>query len=105
MTAFTVERTAPLQLVRTNPLTEMYTLSPFVWRGRLRYELLLRAVNHSEIAAEKVARIYYGQSEDGLRFRMGETGGKQVSFTASEVPKGQQCKQCGAKLVCPDCDL
>ncbi len=72
MTAFTVEQTAPLQLVRTSPLTEMYTLSPFVWRGQLRYELLLRAVNHSEIAAEKVARIYYGQSEDGLRFTMGD---------------------------------
>jgi beta-1,2-mannobiose phosphorylase / 1,2-beta-oligomannan phosphorylase len=72
MTAFTVEQTAPLQLVRTSPLTEMYTLSPFVWRVRLRYELLLRAVNHSEVAAEKVARIYYGQSEDGLRFTMGD---------------------------------
>jgi hypothetical protein len=32
MTAFTVEQIAPLQLVRTSPLAEMYTLSPFVWR-------------------------------------------------------------------------
>lgn len=48
MTAFTVEQTVLLQLVRTSPLTEMYTLSPFVWRGRLRYELLLRAVNYSK---------------------------------------------------------
>src|SRR5450759_129515 len=69
---FTVVQLARLQLTRTSPLTEMYTLSPFVWRGWLRYELLLRAVNHSEIAAEKVARIYYGQSEDGLRFTMGD---------------------------------
>jgi beta-1,2-mannobiose phosphorylase / 1,2-beta-oligomannan phosphorylase len=73
MNSFAVGQTAPLQLVRTSPLTEMYTLSPFVWRGRLRrYEMLLRAVNRSEIAAEKVARIYYGQSEDGLRFTMGD---------------------------------
>src|SRR5450759_5178917 len=36
MTSFTIGQTAPLQLVRTSPLAEMYTLSPFVWRGRLR---------------------------------------------------------------------
>jgi predicted GH43/DUF377 family glycosyl hydrolase len=69
---FTVVQLARLQLTRTSPLTEMYTLSPFVWCGRLRYELLLRAVNHSEVAAEKVARIYFGHSEDGLRFTMGD---------------------------------
>jgi beta-1,2-mannobiose phosphorylase / 1,2-beta-oligomannan phosphorylase len=72
MTGFTVVQSAPLQLIRTSPLAEMYTLSPYVWRGGPGYELLLRAVNHSEIAAEKVARIYYGQSEDGLRFTMGD---------------------------------
>lgn len=72
MTAFTVEQIAPLQLVRASPLAEMYTLSPFVWREQGPYELLLRAVNHAEIAAEKVARIYYGRSEDGLRFEMGD---------------------------------
>lgn len=48
MTAFTVEQTAPLQLLCTSPLTEMYTLSPFVWSEQGPYELLLRAVNHSE---------------------------------------------------------
>jgi predicted GH43/DUF377 family glycosyl hydrolase len=68
----TVVQLARLQLIRTSPLTEMYTLSPFVWREQGPYELLLRAVNHSEIAAEKVARIYYGRSEDGLRFTMGD---------------------------------
>jgi len=36
--------------------------------------LLLRAVNRSEIAAEKVARVYYGGSEDGLRFDLHKRG-------------------------------
>lgn len=48
----------------------MYTLSPFVWRQRPRYGLLLRAANHSTIPAEKIARVYYGHSRDGLRFSM-----------------------------------
>ncbi len=69
MTAFTVEQIAPLQLVRTSPLAEMYTLSPFVWCEQGPYELLLRAVNHAEIAGEKVARIYYGRSDQSpIRF-------------------------------------
>jgi hypothetical protein len=69
---FTVTQSAHLQLIRTSPLKEMYTLSPFVWHGLPRYEILLRAVNRSEIAAEKVARIYHGRSEDGVRFTMGD---------------------------------
>ncbi len=74
MTAFTVEQIARLRLTRTSPLAEMYTLSPFVWRAREHgpFELLLRAVNHAPIAAEKVARIYYGRSADGLSFTMGD---------------------------------
>jgi beta-1,2-mannobiose phosphorylase / 1,2-beta-oligomannan phosphorylase len=69
---FTVTQSAHLQLIRTRSLKGMYTLSPFVWHGRPGYEMLLRAVNRSEIAAEKVARIYYGRSEDGIRFTMGD---------------------------------
>ncbi len=56
MTAFTVEQIAPLQLVRTSPLAEMYTLSPFVWHEQERYQMLLRAVNHAEIAAREGGR-------------------------------------------------
>ena len=48
----------------------MYALSPFVWREGARYKMLLRAVPHSETPAEKIARIYYGESRDGLRFAM-----------------------------------
>ncbi|HET6274642.1 MAG TPA: hypothetical protein VFE16_01725 [Candidatus Cybelea sp.] len=49
-------------------LAAMYKLSPCVWQENGRFELLLRVVNHSENPAEKVARIHYGSSADGLCF-------------------------------------
>ena len=53
------------------PLSEMYTLSPFVWRKEEAWEVLLRAVpRRDDRPALKIARIYYGRSPDGLRFVM-----------------------------------
>lgn len=72
MTAFTVEETIPLEIERPEALADMYTLSPYVWRENERYGLLLRMVNRSEVAAEKVSRIHYGSSDDGLRFTVGD---------------------------------
>ncbi len=51
-------------------LASMYKLSPYVWREDGRFELLLRVVNHSDISSEKVARIHYGRSSDGLTFAL-----------------------------------
>ncbi|HVA26901.1 MAG TPA: hypothetical protein VNF68_01910 [Candidatus Baltobacteraceae bacterium] len=68
---FAVAEIASLELDARSPLSEMYTLSPFVWCEGAAFKLLVRAVNYSDIAAEKVARIYYGTSADGLRFKMG----------------------------------
>lgn len=51
-------------------VTEMYKLSPCVWREQNRFHLLLRVVNRSPVAAEKIARIHYGVSTDGLRFEL-----------------------------------
>ena len=48
----------------------MYRLSPFVWQHRDGYEILLRAVNHDDDPAKKIARIYHGVSDDGLSFMM-----------------------------------
>jgi len=67
---FSVGLTASLTMQRTSPLTEMYTLSPFVWRESDQYRLLVRAVPHSENPAEKIARIYYGESVNGIHFKM-----------------------------------
>ncbi len=72
MTAFTVEETASLEIRQPGLLAEMYTLSPFVWREDQSYGLLLRVVNRSDIPAEKVSRIYYGTSRDGLAFTVGD---------------------------------
>ncbi len=53
------------------PLSEMYTLSPFVWKTGARWEILLRAVpRRDDHPALKIARVYYGQSQDGLHFAM-----------------------------------
>ena len=49
-------------------VASMYHLSPYVWRENGRYAMLVRVVNRSEVAAEKVARIHYGRSDDGLHF-------------------------------------
>lgn len=54
----------------SQPLASMYKLSPCVWREDGRFDLLLRIVNHSEVPSEKIARIHYGRSSDGLTFTL-----------------------------------
>ena len=70
MTGFIVGKIEPFRLDCGPPLSDMYTLSPFVWRENGRYALLLRAVPRSENPAEKIARIYAGYSDEGLCFAM-----------------------------------
>jgi predicted GH43/DUF377 family glycosyl hydrolase len=55
------------------PLASFYQLSPFVWRQNGDFHLMIRAVPYSENPAEKIARIYYGTSTDGLVFHMKES--------------------------------
>lgn len=51
----------------------MYHLSPYVWRTRAgSYDMLLRVVNRSEVASEKIARIHFATSRDGLAFDIGD---------------------------------
>ena len=52
------------------PLVSSYQLSPFVWHTAGGFEVMLRAVPFSDDAAQKIARIYHGRSEDGLLFHM-----------------------------------
>ena len=70
MSAYKVVKTSKLKLVCSSPLAGMFKLSPFVWKEGGVYKILLRAVNPSEDPTQKVARIYYGTSEDGLSFKM-----------------------------------
>jgi predicted GH43/DUF377 family glycosyl hydrolase len=50
----------------------MYKLSPFVWKEKGWFKLLLRADNPSQDPKQKVARIYYGTSRDGVTFIMSD---------------------------------
>jgi predicted GH43/DUF377 family glycosyl hydrolase len=69
---FTVTWIESLEIDSRPPLREMYKLSPFVWKTPRDYEILIRAVPHSENPAEKIARVYHGWSSDGIHFRMGD---------------------------------
>ncbi len=71
MPRFAVEMSEPLTLDARPPLSEMYTLSPFVWEDDGRWEMLVRAVpRRDDQPALKIACAYYGTSDDGLRFVM-----------------------------------
>jgi predicted GH43/DUF377 family glycosyl hydrolase len=73
MSDFRFDRSDDVTFSCSDELAGMYMLSPFVWRERDRFELLLRVVNRSDDPSEKVARIHYGSSADGLRFTLDET--------------------------------
>lgn len=70
---FTLEQVERVAYACSVELEGMYKLSPFVWREGERFELLLRVVNYSDMAAEKVARIHRGISLNGLDFALGDT--------------------------------
>jgi len=59
-----------LVLERPETLRDMYLLSPFVWREGARYRMLLRAVPRCDDPAQKIARVHYAESSDGLRFTL-----------------------------------
>jgi predicted GH43/DUF377 family glycosyl hydrolase len=68
---FSLETIESVAYACTNELESMYKLSPFVWRERDHYDLLLRVVNFSDNPAQKIARIHRGLSLDGLHFALG----------------------------------
>ena len=68
MTGFAVVALEPLSLERGPGIADMYALSPFVWEEDGGYSMMLRIVPDEPIAADKIARIHYGRSDDGLHF-------------------------------------
>src|SRR5690348_14862182 len=84
--SFVVSSIEPLTLRSESPLSEMYKLSPFVWRERNDYHVLIRAVPHAENSADKIARIHHGRSKDGLTFQM--DGEPAIYPGPSEEDKG-----------------
>ncbi|MGC1379792.1 MAG: hypothetical protein WA814_02070 [Candidatus Baltobacteraceae bacterium] len=69
---FTLVRLNEVTFVSSGELADTYKLSPCVWLENGRFELLLRVVNRSDKPSEKVARIHYGRSTDGLEFQLDE---------------------------------
>jgi predicted GH43/DUF377 family glycosyl hydrolase len=70
---YQIKHKDPVLINCSEPLLGMYKLSPFVWKEKGWFKLLLRAVNPSEDPKQKVSRIYYGTSRDGLTFKMSDT--------------------------------
>ena len=70
MSNYKLIKTEVLKLDCSIPLKGMYKLSPFVWKENDLYRMLVRAVNPSEDPTQKVARIFYGESTDGIHFKM-----------------------------------
>jgi predicted GH43/DUF377 family glycosyl hydrolase len=70
MSNYRLVKTELLKLECSVPLKGMYKLSPYVWKENDLYRMLIRAVNPSEDPTQKVARIFYGESKDGLNFKM-----------------------------------
>jgi predicted GH43/DUF377 family glycosyl hydrolase len=72
MKDYKVEKNEELKLQCSSPLSGMFKLSPFVWKENGIYNIMLRAVNPSGDATQKVARAYFGTSKDGLHFNMND---------------------------------
>lgn len=93
------EGTHDFRLVRLDEVTfecsaelePMYKLSPFVWHDRKDFELLLRVVNYSDDPSQKVARVHYGRSSDGLHFVLGD---KPVIAPGPDVPNSYDSGGC-----------
>lgn len=72
MSTYKVIKAEKLNLKCTSPLDGMFKLSPWVWEENGVYQMLVRAVNTSEDAPQKVARVYSGSSKNGIDFTMSD---------------------------------
>lgn len=89
--------TEAMTLEAMPPLSEMYTLSSFVWRKTEKWEVLLRAVpRRDDRPALKIARVYYGHSQDGLHFAM------HTDPALAPGPGAEDCDGCEDPTVAID---
>jgi len=91
---FVLGEISPLEVARPAPLRDTYLLSPFVWREGTRYRMLLRAVPRCDDPAQKIARIQYAESSDGLRFTLHEKA------TIAPGPSADDRDGCEDPTVC-----
>ncbi len=99
MNDFRLVRLDEVTFDSSDELAAMYKLSPCVWQEPGRFELLLRVVNRSKNAAEKIARIHHGSSIDGLRFALGDT---PVIAPGPDVPGSYDSGGCEDPTVAHD---
>jgi len=62
-----------IEIERADKLASFYTLSPYVLPIAEGFAVLLRLVNRSDDAEEKVSRVHAGTSRDGTTFVLGGT--------------------------------
>ncbi len=63
-----------LQFDASAEVSAMYLLSPFVWLDDAgEWRIAVRAVPHAARAADKIARVHLGRSDDGVRFTLDDT--------------------------------
>ncbi len=62
-----------IEIERAEELESHYTLSPYVLPSTEGYQVLLRLVNRSDDAEEKVSRVHAGTSRDGTTFVLSDT--------------------------------
>lgn len=85
MSGYKLIKREPLHLTCSIPLKGMYKLSPYVWKEDKKYCMLLRAENRSDDVTQKAARIFYGESNDGIHFKMDD--GPVLAPGVSELSK------------------
>jgi len=78
-----------LEFRRPPELEEFFVLSPFAVCVRGRYEMLLRLVNRDEDPSNKISRIHYATSVDGVRF---DVGGEVIAPGSADEPDGAGCE-------------
>jgi beta-1,2-mannobiose phosphorylase / 1,2-beta-oligomannan phosphorylase len=67
---FEVSDIRELNLELPPEIAGMYVLSPYVWKDRGTYCMLLRVVNPDDNSEFKVSRVHYGECPAGIDFKM-----------------------------------
>lgn len=98
MRGFAVAALEPLTLERGPKTRDMYALSPYVWRAGDGYSMMLRIVPDEPVAADKIARIHFGRSDDGLHFTLDDD---PVIAPGPDADDQHGCED-PTVIVCPD---
>lgn len=71
--AFNVEDIAELKIDADQPIKDRDLLSPYVWTEQRAYKMLVRSAPRTLTETGNTGTIHYGESDDGLTFRVHAT--------------------------------